>query len=349
MTETFSDGFDGPLDRSIWSPGIGMAGTANASELQWYLPDEVSTEDGNLVLTAHKRDYRGKSITSGAVNSAEGFAQRYGRFEARIRLPEGAGTWPAFWLLPIDNSWPPEIDIMEQLGRSPRSYFASNHNLVSGKKVGETREAPLPASDDGFHLFALDWRPDGMVFSVDGKEAATITENIPDKPMFMLLNLAFGGSWAGPVSWWTRFPSAMAVDYVKVYQYCDLLGQGAPRFLQLGKPATSGSDLRSGGSLAVSGTVTAGREAVPGVSVSATLLTYDGRKIVAHGKAAVGDLAAGASGAYAIRIPIPEGTPADYYNLKVETISPKAFLDPVTAKPKNNAYRGSADILKIVE
>lgn len=349
MMETFSDEFTSELDRHVWSPGLGSAGSANASELQWYLPEQVTTDgQGLLLLTANRRTFNGRSIVSGAINSAEGFSQLFGRFEIKAKLPKGPGTWPAFWLLPIDNSWPPEIDVVEQLGKKPSVYYGSYHSLVGDKKFGLTFEGALvPDASDTFHTYAVDWRPDKLIFSVDNKVTGTGIQNIPQKPMYMLINLAFGGAWAGPISDSTPFPSVMQVDYVKVYGYCDLLNAAAPRFLQFGKTFVLGNTFKPGGSVQISGTMAAGLDNVQSVNISAYLQSYDGKRTFAKGNTKIANLQAMQSAPFDILVSIPSSIETGYYNIKIEAFTPGSFFDPVTRKQKNSVYRGSAAVLKI--
>ena len=138
LTLVWSDEFDAlQLDPETWffetgdGSQYGIPGWGN-NELQWYLPNSAQLENGKLVITAREEASNGKSYTSARINTRDRFALRYGRIEARIRLPGGQGIWPAFWMLPQDNvygGWAAsgEIDIMEYVSRFPNEVFGTIH------------------------------------------------------------------------------------------------------------------------------------------------------------------------------------------------------------------------------
>jgi beta-glucanase (GH16 family) len=155
--------------------------------------------------------------TSGELNTYQSFSQTYGLFEMSAKLPAGQGLWPAFWLMPQDGSWPPELDIMEQLGQNPSTYYTTVHsNTLSG---GYSSGADNVANTStGFHTYAVDWEPDYCTFYFDGAQVyKTPTPSDMNKPMYMILNLAVGGNWPGSPNSTTPFPANMQVDWVKVY------------------------------------------------------------------------------------------------------------------------------------
>ena len=158
------------------------------------------------------------AYNSGLLTTAQSFAQQYGYFEMRAQLPAGQGFWPAFWLLPADGTWPPEIDILEMLGKDPTTAYFSLHSTTSPTTTMGV--GLLPDLSKGFHTFALDWQADRMRWYVDGNEVAeAATPADMQRPMYMLLNLAVGdtGSWAGKYD--PALPTAhMLVDYVHVWQ-----------------------------------------------------------------------------------------------------------------------------------
>jgi len=190
-----------------------------------------------LVLRAVKEDYTDpdgvqRSYTSGRIHTQGKFAQRYGRFEARIKIPTGQGMWPAFWMMGANSErWPDrgEIDIMENIGKEPGTVHGTIHgpgysgakgiggpfSLAAGKKVA-----------DDFHIYAVEWAPDEIGWYVDDTPYKTATPaNLPagtkwvfDGPFYLLLNLAVGGDWPGSPDAATAFPQSMLVDYVRVYE-----------------------------------------------------------------------------------------------------------------------------------
>jgi beta-glucanase (GH16 family) len=241
---TWSDEFSGPNnslpDASKWSIEVG--GHWFNNELQAYTnrPQNIHLENGNLVITATRENYTGadgvsRSYTSARINTHGKFTQKYGRFEARIKLPRGQGMWPAFWLLGDDektSGWPKcgEIDIMENVGSRMSVVLGTIHGPgYSGDKgptANYTRSNDRNFSDD-FHLFVVEWEPAAIRFYVDGNLYETRTPaDLPagtnwvfDHPFFIILNLAVGGNLPGSPDATTQFPQSMLVDYVRVYEH----------------------------------------------------------------------------------------------------------------------------------
>jgi len=159
---------------------------------------------------------------------------RYGRFEARIKVPAGQGIWPAFWLLGTNISsvqWPAcgEIDIMENIGKEPGTIHGTAHGpgYSAGKGISGPTVLPAGRSFAGdFHTFAVECEPKRITWFLDGHSYFTVTPaNLPknaawvfDQPKFLLLNLAIGGKWPGNPDSTTRFPQRMIVEYVRVYE-----------------------------------------------------------------------------------------------------------------------------------
>lgn len=152
--------------------------------------------------------------SSGIVTTRGSFRQTYGYFEIRARLPKGQGLWPAFWLLPADGGWPPEIDVVEVLGHDQATVYTTVHSKLQPKR-GEGVPIADPAA---FHRYGVLWLPERIDFFVDGVKRFT-TPTPPDahKPMYMLANLAVGGFWAGDPDAQTAFPARMDVDYIRAW------------------------------------------------------------------------------------------------------------------------------------
>jgi beta-glucanase (GH16 family) len=151
---------------------------------------------------------------SGLITSQPSFSQTYGYFEMRARLPQGKGLWPAFWLLPVDQSWPPEIDVMESIGDSSQ-VFVTTHSKVAKVEGFEQRIAP-----DVFHTFAASWDEHNVIWYIDGREVGRHpTPGDMHKPMFMLANLAVGGHWPGSPDVSTKFPARYEIDYIRAYRF----------------------------------------------------------------------------------------------------------------------------------
>jgi beta-glucanase (GH16 family) len=199
----------------------------------------VFLNNGFLVIEARKERYSGpdgisRNYTSARLSTKGKFAQAYGRFEARIKLPRGQGIWPAFWMLGSDidmAEWPScgEIDIMENIGKEPSTIHGTIHGPgYSGENgIGMAYSLSKGRSfADGFHVFAIEWEPAAVRFYVDDHLYATRTPgDLPkgkawvfNHPFFLMLNVAVGGRWPGPPDDSTVFPQSMKVDYIRVYR-----------------------------------------------------------------------------------------------------------------------------------
>lgn len=224
-------------DPRKWSYDIGAGGWGN-NELQYYTDGaNAQIEKGVLSITAKKEAFKNADYTSTRMVSKGKGDWLYGRFEARLKLPAGKGTWPAFWMLATDNSyggWPNsgEIDIMEHVGYAPNEIHCTVHtsafNHVKGTQVGVKTSVPTAISE--FHVYRIDWTPEyiqGFVddvpyfeFKNNGKDFASWPF---DKRFHLILNLAVGGNWGGAQGMdLSAFPVSYQIDYVRVYQ---LLGK----------------------------------------------------------------------------------------------------------------------------
>jgi beta-glucanase (GH16 family) len=237
-----------PPDQMYWGYELGD-GTVNGipgwgnDELEYYTDstENAATDGlGNLVITAKEADgsllcyYGPCQYTSARLLTKNKFEIAYGRIEARIKVPSGAGLWPAFWSLGTDIDrvgWPQsgEIDIMENVGRLPNEIFGTIHGpgYSGGDSFGRSYDFGEPAAND-FHTIAVEWQPDQIYWYVDGIKfhSATPDEVAPNEwvfnhPFYLLLNVAIGGNFGGPVGEDTVFPQMMLVDYVRLYQAPD--------------------------------------------------------------------------------------------------------------------------------
>jgi beta-glucanase (GH16 family) len=239
-SDEFNPANGSSVDSSKWVAESGGNGWGN-QELEYYTtrPQNAFEEDGNLVIKVLEEKYTGadgvtRNFTSARLKTQGKFSQKYGRFEARIKVPYGKGIWPAFWMLGDDiekKGWPKcgEIDIMENIGKEPSTVHGTIHGpgYSGGKGIGAPFE--LPAGQrfaDDFHVFAIEWEPKAIRFYVDDYLYETRTPaDLPTKakwvyqhPFFMLLNVAVGGGWPGNPDGSTTFPQTMLVDYVRVYR-----------------------------------------------------------------------------------------------------------------------------------
>jgi beta-glucanase (GH16 family) len=236
----WSDEFDGPagapIHPTMWTHQVGdgtahdIPGWGNA-ELQHYTEGTENAAldgEGNLVITARRSP---SGYTSARLVTKEKLEVVYGRIEARIQVPRGAGLWPAFWALGTDIDavpWPAcgEIDVMEHVGREPRRIFGAIHGPGYSGAAGYVGELELPADvADDFHVFAVDWEPQRLLWTLDGvayhearPEDVAPSAWVFEHPFFLLLNVAVGGDFGGAVGDGTTFPQSMSVDYVRVYE-----------------------------------------------------------------------------------------------------------------------------------
>jgi beta-glucanase (GH16 family) len=165
--------------------------------------------------------------TSGLLTTEYSFSQLYGYFEIRAKLPVGQGLWPAFWLLPDDKSWPPEIDVLEAFG-GPNQYgeggltslrYAS-HPLDEKEGCGQWHNVGVDLTKN-FHTYGVDWEPTGITYYFDDAPIGTCKSNTAaSKPFFILVNLAVGGpgSWPGTPDNTNVWPARLEVDYIRAYQ-----------------------------------------------------------------------------------------------------------------------------------
>jgi beta-glucanase (GH16 family) len=243
----WQDEFDGPagatFDRTKWAADTGGEGFGN-QERQFYTtrPENVSLDgNGHLVITALPEPapstrtcwYGTCRYTSARLKTKGLFAQRYGRFETRLRVPRGQGMWPAFWMLGADIDgvgWPRsgEIDVMENIGREPSIVHGTVHgpgySAANGISGADTLTGGGIFADD-FHEFAVEWEPNEIRWYRDGRLFHRVTPSalpagtswVFDHPFFLLLNLAVGGSWPGDPDASTTLPQQLIVDYVRVY------------------------------------------------------------------------------------------------------------------------------------
>ncbi|TCN33069.1 family 16 glycosylhydrolase [Sinorhizobium americanum] len=241
LTQTFSDEFNtlqlqngtsGVWEPKFWwAPEKGSTLTGNG-ELQWYInpsyqptasANPFSVSNGILTITAKpaseaiQAEINGYDYTSGLLTTHSSFAQTYGYFEIRADMPDDQGVWPAFWLLPADGSWPPELDVVEMRGQDPNTVIATVHSNETGSQTS-IASAVKVADASGFHKYGVLWTEDEIVWYFD--DAAIARADTPSDmhdPMYMLVNLAVGGI-AGAPSDGLVDGSQMKIDYIRAYQ-----------------------------------------------------------------------------------------------------------------------------------
>lgn len=224
---------NGAPDASLWSYDIGTGANGwGNNELQYYTDREenVRVDNGLLVITARQESFNGSNYTSARLLTKNKFEQTHGRFEAKIWLPWGQGVWPAFWLLGVDEegkTWPEigEIDVMEFRGQEPTKIHGSVHGpgYSAGQAITKSYSLTNDRFDTGFHVFGIEWGPKYINYYVDDVLYNQITPEdvtgdwVFEKPFYIIINLAVGGSFVGPPNAETVFPQTMLVDYVRVY------------------------------------------------------------------------------------------------------------------------------------
>lgn len=231
----WSDEFEysGLPETSKWTIETGGNGWGN-QELQYYTnsEDNVMVGNGMLSITARDESYGGMDYTSARITTKNKFDFKYGKIEARIKMPYGQGMWAAFWMLGANNStvgWPEcgEIDIVEMVGGSggDNTCHSTLHWDNAGENAAYGQSFTLPSGilADDFHIYSVEWNnqkikayiDDIQYFEIDitPAELSEFQNNF-----FIILNLAVGGSWPGNPDASTIFPQTMQVDYVRVYQ-----------------------------------------------------------------------------------------------------------------------------------
>ena len=237
------DEFDGDsINRENWTFDTGGYGFGNG-EAQYYTdnrPENARVENGLLVIEARFEKYENQYYTSAKLWTRDLFEFQYGRVEARTKVPEGSGLWPAFWMLGADfefevdennvftNNWPHigEIDIMEYIGREPKLVMGTVHGPGYSGAMGKGRWNPQEFKiADEFHTYAIEWNYDGITWFFDGEPYYTLyredvgnREWVFDREFYMILNLALGGNFGGTIALDTQFPANYYIDYVRVYQ-----------------------------------------------------------------------------------------------------------------------------------
>lgn len=208
---------------------------ASNHELQWYRRENVTVGDGMAHLQARRErvqapDGHAFAYTSGMISSGRRveeltvppkFAFQYGYVEMRAKVPQGQGLWSAFWLLPADQQSRPEIDVMEILGHAPGTVEMHLHydNSAGQEQHAGKHWTGADLSTD-WHVFAVDWQPAQVIWYVDGVERWRVSDKaaIPAESMYLIANLAVGGDWPGAPTAETPFPSALLIDYIRVWQ-----------------------------------------------------------------------------------------------------------------------------------
>ncbi len=244
----WSDEFevDGPPNPARWGYEDGLV---RNNEPQFYTRrlENARVERGKLIIEGRKEEFANPRYEAGSDDwkkqqpfapytsaslTTQGKASwQYGRIEVRAKLPQGKGMWPAIWTLGDNRSqigWPKcgEIDIMEFVGKEPNKVHGTTHYSVADKHTSKGKALTVQRPFDDFHLYAVEWFPDRIDFFFDDTkfhsfaldEAGTGPENPFRKPHYLLINLAIGGAWGGPVVDDSVLPQKYLIDHVRVYR-----------------------------------------------------------------------------------------------------------------------------------
>jgi beta-glucanase (GH16 family) len=243
LANSFSDDFD-TLDMSRWTPHFAnnpyhdwqSRTLASNEELEIYVDpgykgkgtkplglNPFGIQNGKLVITARPTPEHLKATlhdfpyTSGVLTTRNSLLQTYGYFEIRARVPKGRGLWPTFWMLQ-PGKWPPEIDILETRGHRPNIIHLNLHWTKDGAPTFAGCRINVPDADTKFHSYGVLWTPDAIIRYIDREPVAfSTTRPGLNKPMFMIVNLAVGGTFPGSPDKDTRFPAHLEVDSISAY------------------------------------------------------------------------------------------------------------------------------------
>lgn len=243
-TLVWSDEFDS-INTANWNHEVGGHGWGN-NELEYYTPGQnvfvqFDSQAGSNVAVLEARSgnpggfscwYGSCQYTSSRMTTQNKRTFRYGRIEARMKLPQTQGIWPAFWMLGSnipDVNWPAsgEIDIMEHVGFEPEITHGALHgpNYFGATPFAGTHYLNEIVSAN-YHVYAIEWDTNNIHWSVDGTRFYSVSRSqvqnygnwVFDQPFFLLLNVAVGGNWPGSPNGSSTFPQRLFVDYVRVYQ-----------------------------------------------------------------------------------------------------------------------------------
>ncbi len=296
MTLTFNSDFRrSGLDTSQWNPFPNQPFTIN-DELEEYVPSEVQwNATAGLRLMTHAIPFMGKQYVSGQVSTRGLFSQAYGHFEIRAKVPQANGMWPAFWLLPENNQWPPEIDVLEYIyapyGQLPTatsdpSYASQTLIWPGANKVNQSASSHVSTPEDWgsqYHTYAIDWLPGSLVWEIDGTvvkcviDTAATGTRVPNQPMFMILNdaISHANGWAGTMQPDQSFPLEFDIAYARVWQFKDAPA-GAPLVGAVRNTTLSSPTVAPGGSVTITSNLVVGNTTLGNSQSSVQIMSYDG-------------------------------------------------------------------------
>ena len=226
----WSDEFNGNyLDTNTWNYEIGTGswGWGN-NEQQYYTDRNIKVSNGTMKITAKREDYGGMKYTSSRITTKNKKNFKYGKIEARIKMPKFKGVWPAFWMLGANQDsvgWPKcgEIDIMEAINDENLVYGTLHWFNDPGNNNADSGSSVAVANRTEYHVYGVEWTADKLRWYVDGKVYRTMDVSNDSfsevrKEYFVIFNMAIGGQWPGYDIDETAFPATMEVDWVRAYK-----------------------------------------------------------------------------------------------------------------------------------
>src|SRR5688572_487439 len=211
----------------VFETGNGSSGWGN-NELQYYRRENATIENQQLVITAKRESFGGYNYTSTRMKTQGKKSWKYGKIEARIKMPAFSGIWPAFWMLGDNIStvgWPAcgEIDVMEHINAENITYGTPHWSDPNNQHAQYSGNTPCTVTD--YHVYSVEWDANYIKWFLDGAKFHEMyigggingTSEFQNNH-FILLNMAVGGNWPGFNIDLNGFPSKMYVDYVRVYQ-----------------------------------------------------------------------------------------------------------------------------------
>lgn len=226
----WSDEFNGNyLDTNTWNYEIGTEswGWGN-NEQQYYTDRNIKVSNGTMKITAKREDYGGMKYTSSRITTKNKKNFKYGKIEARIKMPKFKGVWPAFWMLGANQDsvgWPKcgEIDIVEAINDENLVYGTLHWFHDPGNNNADSGSSVAVANRTEYHVYGVEWTADKLRWYVDGKVYRTMDVSNDSfsevrKEYFVIFNMAIGGQWPGYDIDETAFPATMEVDWVRAYK-----------------------------------------------------------------------------------------------------------------------------------
>ena len=219
---TFAEEFDGnELSFPKWTAHDPWGHERNR-EGQAYVPEAIEVKDGTLRIAARRQnasyDGRQREFTSGIITTYGSFAQTYGRFEIRCRVASGKGVESKFWLMPVPSGDVPSIDVVDIVGSEPKKGLFTNRWGDERTERSYSGSASVPDLSDGFHTIEIEWDEKRITWKVDGKETFQSISGVPHQPMYLVANLAVGGTNAKYPDSSAQFPAEFEIEYIRVYQ-----------------------------------------------------------------------------------------------------------------------------------